>query len=120
MDIFYTYAYNCMDFFVAVMKSAVNCLALFLLSWLFAFLFLRKSGNKWAVSTSFFFSISVFVYTYGIGISWLMRDGLAPGFVESHGQTAMSRFLPLLTMNVVSTLPTTTLSVICYLKGLRK
>ena len=91
-----------------------------LITWMLARVILKKFMKRYVTLASFFLSFSITVYTNGIGFAWLMRDGLAPGFIPSHGINAIEKFLPLFMIVVTLTIPTLAAFLLTYFKGRRE
>ena len=95
-------------------------LVLLLLPWLLwaaSILALRKVMERYVTGAAFCLAASIFIYIYALGLSWVMKDGLAPGLIVSHEAEALKRFFPLAIVSVLITTPTSAIFVFLYLKG---
>ena len=106
-----------MDVFAEIVAFPLMFLLLPLILWAISFVFLKRIMKRHVHLAAFFLSSSILIYIYALVFGWIMRDGLGPGAVTSHGALMMKRLISNAAISALLTTPTSTLFLWCYSVG---
>ena len=59
----------------------------------FSLFVLRREANFMRVVASLLFAASAWLFCYAMPLFWILRDGLGPASMQSHGDVAIARFM---------------------------